>query len=145
MENGRRQIVLNLENVYQMWYNIKEVSLVRNDVIHVRVSDDLKANVESILSDLGISLSYAVNIYLKQIEAKRGIPFDVVLPSQEKVKEIELLAKAINLTGGKEVSSYANRILSLYAQDLIDYETAVFALGRNLEWKIHIFTKTLMF
>lgn len=55
-----------------------------------------------------------------------------MLPGQEKAKEIELLAKAINLTGGKEVSPYANRIISLYAQDLIDYETAVFALGRNL-------------
>jgi DNA-damage-inducible protein J len=106
--------------------------MMRNDVIHVRVSDELKANVESILSDLGITLSYAVNMYLKQIEAKRGIPFDVVLPSQEKSREVEMLAKAINLTGGKEVSSYANRILSLYAQELIDYETAVFALGRNL-------------
>lgn len=105
---------------------------MRNDVIHVRISDDLKKNVESILSDLGITLSYAVNIYLKQIVSRRGIPFDVVLPSQEKAKEIEILANAINLTGGKEVSSYANRILGLYAQDLIDYETAVFALGRNL-------------
>ncbi|NCC55461.1 MAG: type II toxin-antitoxin system RelB/DinJ family antitoxin [Erysipelotrichia bacterium] len=105
---------------------------MRNDVIHVRVSDDLKNNVESILNDLGITLSYAVNMYLKQIESRRGIPFEVVLPSQEKTKEIEMLAKAINLTGGKEVSSYANRILSLYAQDLIDYETAIFALGRNL-------------
>ena len=105
---------------------------MRNDVIHVRVSDELKANVESILRDLGITLSYAVNMYLKQIEAKRGIPFDVVLPSQEKSKEVEMLAKAINLTGGKEVTSYANQILSLYAQDLIDYETAIFALGRHL-------------
>ena len=105
---------------------------MRNDVIHVRVSDDLKNDVESILSDLGITLSYAINIYLKQIVSRRGIPFDVVLPSQEKAKEIEILANAINLTGGKEVSSYANRILSLYAQDFIDYETAVFALRRNL-------------
>ena len=105
---------------------------MRNDVIHVRVSDELKANVESILNDLGITLSYAVNMYLKQIESKRGIPFDVVLPNEEKAKEIEMLAKAINLTGGKEVSTYANRIIGLYAQDLIDYETAVFALGRNL-------------
>lgn len=105
---------------------------MRNDVIHVRVNDELKANVEAILSDLGITLSYAVNMYLKQIEVKRGIPFDVVLPSQEKSKEVEMLARAINLTDGKEVTPYANRILGLYAQDLIDYETAVFALGRNV-------------
>jgi DNA-damage-inducible protein J len=69
---------------------------------------------------------------LKQIESKRGIPFDVVLPSKEKAFEIETMAEFLNLTGGKEVSNYANKIISLYAQDLIDYETAVFALGRNL-------------
>jgi len=105
---------------------------MKNDVIHVRVSNELKENVESILSDLGITLSYAINIYLKQIESKRGIPFDVVLPSKEKAFEIETMAEALNLTGGKEVSNYANKIISLYAQDFIDYETAVFALGRNL-------------
>ncbi len=105
---------------------------MKNSVIHVRVNDELKGNVESILNDLGISLSYAINIYLKQIESKRGIPFDVVLPSKEKSFEMEKLAEALNLTGGKEVSNYANKIISLYAQDIIDYETAVFALGRNL-------------
>lgn len=105
---------------------------MRNDVIHIRVADDLKANVENILSELGITLSYAVNMYLKQIEIKKGIPFEIVLPSEEKAREIELLANAINLTGGEEVSKYANNIIRLYAQDIIDYETAVFAMGRNL-------------
>ncbi len=105
---------------------------MRNEVIHVRVSDDLKASVEHILNGLGVSLSYAINMYLKQIEINRGIPFQIVLPSQKKQKEIEMLAHAINLTGGKEVNTYANKILGLYAQDLIDYETTVFALGRNL-------------
>jgi len=105
---------------------------MRNEIIHVRVSDDLKESVEIILNGLGVTLSYAINMYLKQIELNRGIPFQIVLPNQEKQKEIEMLAHAINLTGGKEVNAYATRILGLYAQDLIDYETTVFALGRNL-------------
>ena len=37
---------------------------MRNDVIHVRVSNELKASVESILKDLGVTLSYEVNMYL---------------------------------------------------------------------------------
>ncbi|SRR5690554_781038 len=105
---------------------------MKNSVVHVRVNEELKNNVEDILKDLGLSMSYAINMYLKQIESKRGIPFDVVLESEEKIKEIETLAKAINLTGGKEVSKYANKIINLYAEDVIDYETAVFALGRKI-------------
>ncbi len=105
---------------------------MKNSVVHVRVNEELKNKVEDILKDLGLSMSYAINMYLKQIESKRGIPFDVVLESEEKIKEIETLAKAINLTGGKEVSKYANKIINLYAEDVIDYETAVFALGRKI-------------
>ncbi len=60
---------------------------MRNDVIHVRVSDDLKASVEKILDDLGITLSYAINMYLKQIEIKRGIPFEISLPAEKKSLE----------------------------------------------------------
>jgi DNA-damage-inducible protein J len=105
---------------------------MRNEVIHVRVSDDLKESVEIILNGLGVTLSYAINMYLKQIELNRGIPFQIVLPNQKKQKEIEMLAHALNQTGGKEVDAYATKILGLYAQDVIDYETTVFALGRNL-------------
>lgn len=105
---------------------------MKNATIHVRVNEELKANVEKILDGLGISLSYAINVYLKQIESKRGIPFNLVLQSEEKTKEIEMLAGAINQTGGKEVTAYANKIISLYASDAIDYETAVYALGRRL-------------
>lgn len=105
---------------------------MKNSVVHVRVNDQLKHNVETILEDLGLSLSFAINMYLKQIEAKRGIPFDVVLETEEKTRDIESLAKAINLTGGKEVSKYANKIINLFAEGIIDYETAVFALGRNI-------------
>ena len=105
---------------------------MKNSIVLVRVNEELKSNVENILKDLGLSIPYAINRYLKQIESKRGIPFDVVLESEEKIKEIETLAKAINLTGGKEVSKYANKIINLYAQDVIDYETVVFALGRKI-------------
>lgn len=105
---------------------------MKNDVVHVRENSELKNNVEMILGNLGISLSYAINMYLKQIEAKRGIPFDVVLPIEEESKEIEALTKVINLTGGEEVTLYANKIITLYARRVIDYETALFALSRNL-------------
>lgn len=70
---------------------------MKNSVVHVRVNDQLKNNVEIILEELGLSLSYAISMYLKQIEAKRGIPFEVVLESEEKVKEIKDEAKRIQL------------------------------------------------
>jgi len=35
---------------------------MKNSVVHVRVNDQLKNNVEIILEELGLSLSFAINI-----------------------------------------------------------------------------------
>lgn len=101
---------------------------MRNDVIHVRVSDDLKKTVDEILSDLGLTLSYAVNMYLKQIELKKGIPFPIELSDSKQSEDIYQLATSVNSMGGKDSSLYAQKILQLYAKNLIDRETALIAL-----------------
>jgi addiction module RelB/DinJ family antitoxin len=95
-------------------------------VIHVRVYDDLKRSVESILSENGISLSEAINVYLKQIEKHQGIPFKI----QNKTKDYPLtnLAIALNKTGGSSIDAYTKKILNLYEKGLIDYDIAQQAL-----------------
>lgn len=99
----------------------------KNTVVHVRVYDDLKARVESILSENGISLSEAINVYLKQIEIHQGIPFKI----QNKKKDYPLtnLAIALNKTGGLPSDSYTKKILNLYEKGLIDYDVAQQALS----------------
>ena len=49
--------------------------------LYVRVEPDVKENAETILSQLGIPMSNAVSMFLKQVILHRGIPFDVTLPS----------------------------------------------------------------
>ena len=49
--------------------------------LYVRVEPDVKENAETILSQLGIPLSNAVGMFLKQVILRRGLPFDVVLPA----------------------------------------------------------------
>ena len=49
--------------------------------LYVRVEPDVKDNAEMILSQLGIPMSNAVGIFLKQVILHRGLPFDVTLPS----------------------------------------------------------------
>ena len=43
----------------------------------VRVDSKIKEEVAPILSDLGISLSEAINMFLHQIKLNNGIPFDL--------------------------------------------------------------------
>ena len=43
----------------------------------VRINPKIKEEVTPILSDLGISLSEAINMFLHQIRLNNGIPFDL--------------------------------------------------------------------
>ena len=49
--------------------------------LYVRIEPELKEQAEDILAELGISASGAINMFYKQIILRKGIPFDVVLPS----------------------------------------------------------------
>ena len=45
--------------------------------ISLRVDDSVKRQAESVCSEIGMSLSTAINIYLKRLGRDRRIPFDV--------------------------------------------------------------------
>ena len=45
--------------------------------INIRIDDDLKASAESLFADLGLNISTAVNMFIKQAVRNRGIPFEV--------------------------------------------------------------------
>ena len=58
----------------------------------VRVASALKAEVEKCLSDMGMSMSTAINIYLRQIARIKAIPFivtSVPVPNRETMEAIE--------------------------------------------------------
>jgi DNA-damage-inducible protein J len=48
--------------------------------VYVRIEPDVKEQAESILNDLGIPVSNAIQMYYKQIILHQGLPFDVKLP-----------------------------------------------------------------
>ena len=45
--------------------------------LNIRVDDTLKQQAELIFSDLGISLSAATTMFLKQVVRYNGIPFEL--------------------------------------------------------------------
>ena len=50
--------------------------------VFVRIEPDLKEQAESILGELGIPVSNAIQMYYKQIILHQGLPFDVKLPKE---------------------------------------------------------------
>ena len=52
----------------------------KSSSVFSRVEPELKKQAEEVLSQLGIPMANAINIYLRQIVLRKGIPFDVRLP-----------------------------------------------------------------
>ncbi len=52
----------------------------KSKTLNIRVNPDVKRRAEEVLTQLGIPMSTAIDIYLKQISLTGGIPFVVQLP-----------------------------------------------------------------
>jgi len=48
--------------------------------LYARIEPEVKEQAESILNELGIPVSNAINMFYKQIILQHGIPFDLKLP-----------------------------------------------------------------
>ena len=47
--------------------------------INIRIDDEVKANAEKVCKEIGLSLSSAINIYLKKMGREQRIPFDLAV------------------------------------------------------------------
>jgi DNA-damage-inducible protein J len=54
--------------------------------INIQMEGQLKDEAEKILKRLGVSISEAVNIFLRQVVLQRGFPFDVKIPNEETIR-----------------------------------------------------------
>jgi len=52
--------------------------------MNLRIDSKLKKNAENVISQLGISMSSAITLYLHAIVREKGIPFPVTLEGKKK-------------------------------------------------------------
>jgi DNA-damage-inducible protein J len=54
-------------------------------MVHARVDPKLKASVELVFSQIGITTTEAIRLFLKQVELHQGLPFSVSIPNTETI------------------------------------------------------------
>ena len=72
-------------------------------MIHARIDPRLKKSAETIFSELGISTTEAIRLFLKQVELHRGLPFPVSVPNEE---TLAAMAEANNPSTLKRYRSF---------------------------------------
>ena len=66
--------------------------------ISLRVDDELKRGAEKTLNDIGLSMSTAINIFLKTVVRENRLPFELSADpfySKENMKELERRVHAV--------------------------------------------------
>ena len=64
--------------------------------VFARIEPELKEDSESILSQLGIPMSNAIGLFLRQVVIHRGLPFEVKLPYSKPVALDSLSVEEFN-------------------------------------------------
>ncbi len=54
--------------------------MTKTSCVYTRVAPEIKAQAEQVLSQLGIPMANAINLFLHQVVLRKGIPFDISLP-----------------------------------------------------------------
>jgi DNA-damage-inducible protein J len=81
---------------------------LKNITVRARVNDELKHEVEHILSDLGLTMSDAINALFKQIKLNHGLPFEVKIPNKLTQKTLDDSQQGKNLEQFNSVDDLFN-------------------------------------
>jgi DNA-damage-inducible protein J len=88
--------------------------MARTSNIFARVEPEIKEQAELVLEQLGIPMSNAIGLFLRQVVLQRGIPFELKLPQSKPLSVGTLTEEQFNaeiekgladLTAGKIISA----------------------------------------
>ena len=82
--------------------------MARTANVMTRIDPQIKEQADMVLSQLGISMSAAMEMYLRQVALQRKIPFEVKLPSTEPIALGSLSDAEFNALMEKAATSYAS-------------------------------------
>ena len=51
--------------------------MAKTDTLHIRIEPSVKEKAEETLSELGLSISDAIDVFLRQVIINDGIPFEI--------------------------------------------------------------------
>lgn len=81
---------------------------IKTATVRARIEPKLKHDVEHVLTELGLTFSEAIELFLRQVKLNNGIPFDIRIPNKATLKTFADTDK------GKKLKRYKN------AKDMFD-------------------------
>ena len=62
----------------------------KSAMVRARLEPELKEDVENIFHKLGLSVTQAITLFYKQVNLRKGLPFNIAIPSDETLITFDL-------------------------------------------------------
>ena len=56
--------------------------MAKSATVHARIESHLKKEAEKLFQKLGLSTTQAITLFYRQVQLRKGLPFDVVIPNE---------------------------------------------------------------
>lgn len=86
--------------------------MAKTDTLHIRVEPYVKMKAEETLSDLGLSITEAINVFLNQVILHEGIPFKIEKPKYNK----ETIQAMNDVKNGKNLSKTFDSVDEMFEE-----------------------------
>lgn len=106
---ARKKIAIPVQKAYNKGAKVKGAIIMAGSTnVTIRMDAEVKAQAEALFSELGMNLTTAFNVFVRQSLRKGGIPFDITLdqPNKETMAamlEAERIAKNPSVKGYKDL------------------------------------------
>ena len=61
----------------------------KSAMVRARIEPNLKEKAERVFDKIGLSPTQAITIFYHQVELRKGLPFDIVIPNKTTMKTFE--------------------------------------------------------
>ncbi len=78
--------------------------------VNVQIDPELKNKVERIFSKLGLTPSEAIALFYEQVEYRKGLPFDIVVPNEVTRRTFEDTDAGRHLTVCKDAEDMFDKL-----------------------------------
>lgn len=94
--------------------------MARTSNVFARVEPEVKEQAEMVLNQLGISMSNAVGMFLRQVVIQRGIPFEMKLPANKPLDMSQMTKEQFDAEIQKGITDIENG--RVYSVDEVEEE-----------------------
>lgn len=84
--------------------------MAKEAMIRARIEPQLKAEVEDIFEELGLSITEAVTLFYKQVKLNRGLPFEVRIPNETTLKTFQDTDAGRKVVRAKDTQDMFNKL-----------------------------------